>query len=134
MAVTDGAAGIAGRVVPSKTGAALPSNLLVHLVPAEKETDDEVLRFFEMPVDRDGAFSFKHIAPGRYFLLAKEEPESESNVRDHQPEAWRGSTRRAKLRREAEAFNVPIQLSQCQRVTSQVVRYSAPQLATPPKQ
>ena len=129
VSVAEGAAAISGRVVPSKTGASLPSNLLVHLVPAEKEADDEVLRFFEAPVDREGAFSFKHIAPGRYFLLAKEEPESESNVRDHQPEAWRGTTRRAKLRRDAETFNVPIQLSQCQRVTSQVLRYAPPQSA-----
>ena len=134
VTVGEGAAGIAGQVVPSKTGSSLPSNLRVHLVPAEKDTDDEVLRFFEAPIDRDGAFSFKHIAPGRYFLLAKEEPESESNVRDHQPAAWGGSTRRAKLRREAEAFNVPIQLSQCQRVTSQVLRYSAAKVASPPPQ
>ena len=129
ITVAQGAAGIAGRVVPAKTGAGLPSSLVVRLVPAEKETVDEVLRFFEVPIDRDGAFSFKHVAPGRYFLLAQEEPESESNQRDHQPAAWRGSTRRAKLQREAEAFNVPIQLSQCQRVTSQVLRYTPPQPA-----
>ncbi len=131
--VAEGAAGLVGRVVPSKQGASLPSNLRVHLVPAEKETDDEVLRFFEAPIDRDGSFSFKHVAPGRYFLQAREEPEGESSVSDPQPTAWRGSTRRAKLRREAEAFNVPIQLSQCQRVTDQVLRYSLPQATIAPR-
>ena len=130
VTVAEGAAGVGGRVVPSRQGASLPSNLRVHLVPAEKETDDEVLRFFEASIGRDGAFSFKHVYPGRYFLLAKEEPDSD--VPDQQPAAWRGSTRRGKLRREAEAFNVPIQLSQCQRVTDQVVRYSPPQATVPP--
>ena len=134
VTLAEGAAGVGGRVVPSRQGTSLPSNLRVHLLPAEKESDDEVLRFFETPIDRDGAFSLKHIPPGRYFLLAKEEPESESNGQDSQPAAWRGSTRRAKLRREAEAFNVPIELSQCQRVASQVLRYTPPQAATPPPQ
>ncbi|HEV8484495.1 MAG TPA: hypothetical protein VGV87_13210, partial [Blastocatellia bacterium] len=132
LTVAEGAAGVGGRVVHSRQGASLPSNLRVHLVPAEKETDDEVLRFFEAPIDKDGAFSFKHVAPGRYFLLTKEEPEDESTVTEHQPAAWRGTTRRAKLRREAEAFNVPIQLSQCQRVTDQVLRYSPPQSTISP--
>jgi len=130
VTLAEGAAGVVGRVVPSRQGASLPSNLRVHLVPAEKETDDEVLRFFEGSIGRDGGFTFKHVAPGRYFLLAREEPDSD--LPDQQPAAWRGSTRRGNLRREAEANNVPIQLSQCQRVTDQVLRYSPPQAAVPP--
>jgi len=124
VTAAEGAAGLSGRVVPVKAGGSLPSSLRVHLVPAEKETDDEVLRFFETPTDKDGAFSFMHIAPGRYFLLARDEPAGETSGAEAQPAAWRGTTRRAKLRREAATFNVPIQLSQCQRVTDQVVRYS----------
>ena len=98
VTVAEGAAGIGGRVTPAKAGGNLPSSLRVHMVPAEKETDDEVLRFFETPIDKDGAFSFKHVAPGRYFLLARDEPDGETSPADAQPAAWRGTTRRAKLR------------------------------------
>ena len=134
ITVAEGAAGIAGRVVPVKAGESVPSDLRVQMVPAEKETDDEVLRFFETPIDKDGAFAFKHVAPGRYFLMATAEPSGEKRPANAQPEAWRGTTRRAKLRRDAEAFNVPVQLSQCQRVTDQVLRYSPPQSTAAPRQ
>ena len=135
ITVAEGAAGIAGRIVPAKAGESVPSDLRVHMVPAEKETDDEVLRFFETPIDKDGAFAFKHVAPGRYFLMARAEPSGEKRpAADAQPEAWRGTTRRAKLRRDAEAFNVPVQLSQCQRVTDQILRYSPSQATAAPRQ
>ena len=120
-----GAAAIKGKVAAAKEGASLPRDLRVHLVPAEKEASDDVLRYFEVVVESDGSFSIKHIPPGRYFLLAKQSPDSEQQALNVTPVAWDAAAR-ANLRREAEAKNAAIELLRCHRVKDQVVQY-APQ-------
>jgi hypothetical protein len=125
VAVARGAAGISGRVVPARQGAILPPGLRLHILPAEKEAEHEVLRFFEGVVDKDGNFSIDHVAPGRYLVLARESTDHESNDPDPVPLSW-SSERRTRLRREAEASNVVIELLRCQRVSDYVLRYTAP--------
>jgi hypothetical protein len=82
----------------------------VHLIPAEKEAADDVLRYAETAAASDGAFVFKHLAPGKYWLLAR--PLTEAT----RPAAW-DSAERAKLRQAAEAANQTLQLQPCQRAT-----------------
>jgi hypothetical protein len=106
-----------------KSKDSLPAKLRVHIVPAEKESADDVLRFFETVVGKEGEFSVRHIPPGRYFLLPAEVLYDESA--EHQSAvAWEAAGR-AKLRREAEAHNVVIELSKCQRVNDYALRYQA---------
>jgi hypothetical protein len=93
--------------------------MVVHLVPAEPAAADDVLRFAEVPAGRNGAFEFKNIAPGKYRLLTRTAPNDEPN--DNPPAAWDG-VERAKLRKEAEAMKVEIELKPCQRVTDQFVK------------
>jgi hypothetical protein len=45
--------------------------LIVHLVPAETASADEVLRYAEVAADRDGAFEIKNMSPGKYRLLVR---------------------------------------------------------------
>ncbi len=54
-------------------------------------------------------FQFKHIAPGRYFVLAK--PANDDSAKF----AW-DAARRATLRKEAEAAGNIVELAACQRV------------------
>jgi hypothetical protein len=119
----EGAASLRGRVAPDKEGARLPL-LIVHLVPAETASADEVLRYAEIAADRDGAFEFKNMAPGKYCLLVRAAPDDESGDRLLAPVAW-DANERAKLRREAEALKVDVELKPCQRIAGQVVKYSS---------
>ncbi|HXI23597.1 MAG TPA: carboxypeptidase-like regulatory domain-containing protein [Pyrinomonadaceae bacterium] len=67
---TDGAATLKGRVTLQK-GEQLPARLRFYLAPAEKESSEDVLRFFEVGVQRDGTFSIGNITPGRYFVITR---------------------------------------------------------------
>ena len=107
-----GAAELKGKLKSSK--AALAS-LKVHLVPAETEASANVLRYAEATPASDGAFAFLHLSPGKYWLMAR----TVAATADTRPAAW-DSTERAKLRREAEAANILLELKPCQRVVDYV--------------
>jgi hypothetical protein len=128
----EGAASIRGRVVADKEGAALPDRLRVHLVPAEPNSAEDTLRFIEAEVQSDNSFKLLNVAPGRYWLLARQLPEEESKKRLVRPQAWNAAAR-AGLRREAAASNVAIDLKPCQRVADYQFRYTPPKVVPQPK-
>ena len=64
----------------------------------------------------DGGFAFSNIAPGRYFIVSRVEPGAETPGTSPRPTAW-DPTARAKLRQEAEAAKVVVDLKPCQRLT-----------------
>lgn len=124
--IAQDAAGLRGRVTGAAEGAEgpqLPANLRVYLVPAERERAEDILRYSETPLGSDGAFTLSNLAPGRYWLIARPAPESESPERAARSLLWDASTR-AKLRQEAEAANTAIELQPCQRVGDYVLRYA----------
>jgi len=123
VTIAEGAASLRGKVAPEKEGARLPAKVVVHLVPAETASADDVLRYAEVAVDRDGAFEFRNMAPGKYRMLARAAPDDEPSDRLPARVAWE-SNERAKLRREAEALKIEVELKPCQRVADQVVKYS----------
>jgi hypothetical protein len=122
MIIAQGAASLSGRVVPSREGAQLPKRLRVHLVPAETAAVDDLLRYAESPVRGDGSFEFKHIAPGKYLLHARQSSEKDANDDQDRRLAW-DSIERAKLRREAAAAKNEIELKTCERVKDHVLRW-----------
>jgi hypothetical protein len=87
----------------------------VHLVPADREQANDVLRYSETTIMSDGSFAFSNIAPGRYFIISRVEPVAETEGVSPRPSAW-DATARAKLRQEAEAAKVVIELKSCQRL------------------
>ena len=125
--IAQDAAGLRGRVVSAAPegaeGASLPANLRVYLVPAERERAEDVLRYSEATAASDGVFSFQNLAPGRYWLIARSVPETETPERTPRPLAWDADTR-VKLRREAEAANTAIELQPCQRAVDYALRYA----------
>lgn len=131
VTLAEGAAGLRGKVVPASEGTSLPSRLRVHIVPAEPESADAVLRYAEVAVDNGGAFSINNLAPGRYFMLAQAVSDEEFMERDSRPGAW-DATSRTKLRRDAEAANVTVELQRCGRVTDYSLKYSPPSGAKKP--
>src|SRR5262245_55285222 len=121
VAVADGAAALSGKVAPAKEGSRLPARLRVHLVPAETGAASDVLRYAEAFARSDGSFALSNIAPGKYWLLARAAPDDEPS-HGPPPPAARDANERAKLRKEAEAMKVEIELKPCQRITDQIVK------------
>ncbi len=110
--VAEGAAAVKGNV---KADDVLPPILRVYLVPVEKERAEDVLRYGFTGISTDGAFSFGHLAPGKYWLTTRVEiDDAQKKIGDN--------IERAKLRREAEAANVVVELQACQRVTNYELR------------
>jgi hypothetical protein len=106
------AAGLRGRF--GTQGVPIREGTRVHLVPVEREQANNVLRYSETLVARDGAFAFANIAPGRYFILAQVEPPLDGDTAPR-PLAW-DAARRAKLRLDAEKANAILELKPCERV------------------
>jgi protocatechuate 3,4-dioxygenase beta subunit len=122
VTVAEGAAFLSGNVSLSNEGAGLPTRLHVYLVPAESASADDALRYVETEVESNGRFTMRHLAPGRYYLLAR--PASDAGSSETQPRpAALNAENRAKLWREARRAKVEIELQACQRVTGYVLRY-----------
>jgi hypothetical protein len=110
-----GAASLRGQI-DLGAGQKLPPRLFVYLVPAERESADDVLRFFASPVSGDRSFALDNLPPGRYWLLAHAPGENESNVLSklRLPDE---SEARANLRQDAGAGKIETELRPCQNVT-----------------
>lgn len=116
IVVGQDAAGLRGRVTVAPEGAAFPADLHVHLVPADREQANNVLRYSETTITSDGSFVFSNIAPGRYFIVSRVEPASpETQGTSARSSAWDPAAR-AKLRQEAEAAKVVVELKPCERL------------------
>jgi len=117
--IAAGASGLRGRVALAAGGTEESSHgvhaLRIHLVPAEREQADNALRYAESRVAAGGTFAFANLAPGRYWLLARAAPATDSPDDAPRPLAWDADAR-ARLRREAETANVPVALAPCQRI------------------
>ncbi len=124
VTIADGAAGVSGKVTPATEGSRLPARLRIHLVPAEATAANEVLRYAEVFARSNGSFLMTNIAPGKYWLVARAAPDDEPSDSSVAPTAWDASER-AKLRKEAEAMKIEVELKPCQRAVDQLVKYSA---------
>lgn len=113
VAVAEGAAALDGKAV--KSGAAVsPGAWQIHLIPAERERAEDVLRYAETQTGDDGAFRFRNLAPGKYWVLAQPAPKEPTP--SEVPAAFDNAAR-LRLRRAAEAANQVIELQPCQRLT-----------------
>jgi hypothetical protein len=119
MTLGEGAASIAGKLEAEKINRG--ARYRVHLVPVETAQDDQQLRYYETVAEADGRFSLTHLAPGKYWILAKAIPEDQSLERSLEPVAG-DVTERAKLRREAETAKQEIELKTCQQLKDHALK------------
>ena len=117
------AAGLQGRVATE--GGAIREGTRVHLLPANREEANNVLRYSETLVNSDGRFAFTNIAPGRYLILSRVEAPTEAEA-PPRPYAL-DPVVRAKLRRDAEAANTVVELKPCQRMVDYALKLIASQ-------
>lgn len=110
VTLTDGAATLKGRVTLPKHEQ-LPARLRFYLVPAEKENSEDVLRYFETAVQRDGSFTLSNLEPGRYLAIARAaedaDPVSVKSIR-------RDSGWRANIVKAATALNRQVTFKPCE--------------------
>jgi hypothetical protein len=122
-----GAASLRGSV-KLEAGQSVPAKLFVYLLPGEKESTEDVLRFFVSEVGSDGVFAMNNLAPGRYWILgqvaANNETQSENKLR-----SLSELETRAQLRRAAEAGKILVEFKPCQNV----VDYQLPISLAPAK-
>ena len=113
VTMTEGAASIRGRVTVPE-GQRLPTGLSVYVVPVEKESADDVLQFFETRVEPDGTFTIGNIAPGKYWLVARE---TEARKTASEKHIRRDLELRSAVLREAEKIKKEVPLKPCERLT-----------------
>ncbi|HUS11692.1 MAG TPA: carboxypeptidase-like regulatory domain-containing protein [Pyrinomonadaceae bacterium] len=114
VTLAEGASSVRGALKLAE-GDSLPPKLYLHLVPAEKESTEDVLRFFTTAVQTDGTFSVNNVPPGRYWVLARLPGNSEPQI-DAKLRAPDEADTRAQIRREAEANKTELELKPCQNV------------------
>ena len=119
VTIAEGGASFRGRLTVAE-GQSVPLNLRVYLVPAEKDSVGDVLRFFETRADSDGSFALGNIAPGHYWLIERAADEGEpATVKPIRQD----SALRSQVLKEAEKTRNEIQLQPCQRVVDYEIRY-----------
>ena len=121
VTVAEGGASMRGKVVAEKEDARAMQGLLAHLIPADPNAADDLLRYSESLVQTDGSFSFNQIAPGKYWLITRVAPDDDPSERPVSPLAW-DANKRKQLRREAAAAKNEIEFKAYQRVKDQVLR------------
>jgi hypothetical protein len=114
ITLAEGAASLRGQLALGE-GAQVPERLFVYLVPVERESADNVLRFYAAPVAADGKLTLNNLAPGRYWILTQTfnddtlTPQTKLRL-PHETET------RSKLRRDGEAAKTEIEFKPCQNV------------------
>lgn len=111
LTLAEGAASLRGTVKLAP-GENIPARLYVHLVPAEKENADDVLRFFAAEVNSDGTFVLNNLPPGRYWTVTRVAADSEFRL-DAKVRAPDEAELRAQIRRAAEAAKTTLELKPC---------------------
>ena len=123
ITLAEGAASVRGQIRADKEGARLPTYLRVHLIPAEREEADNVLRFAETFTRDNGEFSLTNLVPGRYWIIVRSASEAETVDLESRPAAWDAESR-ATLRREAQSSKIEIELQPCQSTGNYTLRYA----------
>jgi hypothetical protein len=123
VTITEGAAALRGHLVAAE-GQRVPAGLRVYLVPAERESAENVLRFFEAAADTSALFAIDNIAPGRYWLIVR--PADEGDPAKVKP-IRQETALRARVLREAEALKKEIAFKPCE----QAEDYELPWTAVP---
>ncbi|MEW6125492.1 MAG: carboxypeptidase-like regulatory domain-containing protein [Acidobacteriota bacterium] len=129
ITINEGAASLSGKVSAPSERDALPANLRVYLVPAERERANDALRFVQAQVQSDGKFSLTNLAPGKYWIVTRIASDDELTDNAPRPLYW-DIDGRNQLRKEAEAANIVVELQTCQRLADYGLRYTPPKPAT----
>jgi len=120
ITISEGGAGLRGKVTSGEKQS-LPSGLRVYLAPAEREHNDNPLRFFEGTVSVDGTFAIGNLAPGKYWIVAQPaEAIDDKTMKSVKSD----SAFRARVVRDAEKAKQEITFKPCERTVDYEVPFS----------
>jgi len=91
----------------------IPERMYVYLLPAERESSLDIMRYFASPIATDKTVAFNNVPPGRYLVVVQP---ALDNVRPTLTKLRlpdEGETR-SRLRRDAEGVKVELELKPCQ--------------------
>lgn len=120
VTLAEGAAGVRGKVQIEPPDKPLPPGLRIHLLPAEANAAEDVLRYAETTARADGTFAFANLAPGKYLGLVGIFAEDEADRPPLPPEL--AAAKRATLRQAAGAAKVEVELKACQKMTDVILK------------
>ena len=118
VTIAEGAAGMKGKLTGEK---AKRGRWRVHLIPAEATQAENALRWYEVIANADGTFVLSHLAPGKYWIISKLLVEDQPVDVPVRPVAWESLAERTKLRNEAEAAKLEIDLKSCARLKDYIL-------------
>lgn len=113
VTITEGAAKLSGKILLAE-GQSLASSLRVYLVPNERETAENVLRFYQARPEANGDFTVDNIAPGKYWIVAR--PMEENEYGTAKP-IRQDAAFRAKVLHDAEVLKKEITFKPCEQTT-----------------
>jgi hypothetical protein len=122
MIVGTEAARLRGRISTANQAKEEAHYWRVHILPVEEAKAEDLLRYAETVTGSDGSFELKHLAPGKYLLLARE---ISDGVDDQYSTVSWDQVKRAKLRREAQVLGQKLELKPCQQINDFTLRFSA---------
>ena len=108
--------------------ASLPAALRIYLVPAEHESTENVLRFYEVRPESNGSFIVDNLAPGKYWIVARPMEENDPGIIKS---IRQDSAFRLKILGEAEALKKELEFKPCEQVADYDLPYAIP---TTPRQ
>jgi hypothetical protein len=122
VTITEGAASLRGHL-SAREGQRVPAGLRVYLVPGERESAENVLRFFESATDTSAGFAIENIAPGRYWLIARAPDDGDpAKLKPIRQEP----ALRARVLREAEALKKEIAFKPCEQTSDYELPWAVP--------
>jgi Carboxypeptidase regulatory-like domain len=119
VAMAEGGAALRGRI-SAREGQKLPRELRVYLAPAERESVDNVLVFYEGRTESDGSFAIGNVAPGRYWIVARPILETDANTRPIRQD----SALRSQVLAEAQAPKKEVTLRPCEQLNDFELHYT----------
>jgi hypothetical protein len=126
VSIAEGGASLRGRVTVAE-GQSVPPSLHIYLAPADRESVENVLAFFEAEVASDGSFSISDIAPGHYYVFAA----TIENANPNNAKSIRmDSSLRTRILREAESSKREIEFNPCQRTVDYQLPFVPPKPST----
>lgn len=118
ITLAQGAASLRGQIALIE-GEIIADRLYVYLVPAEKESAEDPLRFYGAAVAADGKVALDNLAPGRYLVFARVAADESPLIKLRSPDT---AAYRARLRADAEAMKSEVDLKPCQKLSDLKVR------------
>jgi len=111
VTIAEGAALLRGKLSMAESQTA---PMRAYLVSAEREAADNIYRFYETAVEKDGSFTIDNVAPGSYWIVARP---AEQNVSGTTRLVRQDDALRTKVRQAAEAMKKAVILKPCEQKT-----------------